>query len=83
VDFAKSIAQLEDTLTVVIGIQERQARVQKLQAEELDALRTFMIDGFKRHEERMDHIDERLAEITDKLDGLIGFMDNYFKRPKE
>jgi len=27
------------------------------------------------HEQRMNHVDMRLAEITDKLDGLIGFMD--------
>lgn len=26
------------------------------------------------HAQRMNHIDMRLAEITDKLDGLIGFM---------
>ena len=26
----------------------------------------------------MNHIDIRLAEITDKLDGLIGFMNGYF-----
>jgi hypothetical protein len=28
----------------------------------------------------MAHVDMRLAEITDKLDGLIGFMDGYFRR---
>ena len=49
-------------------IQQRQAEVQKLQTE-----------GMWLHEQRMDHIDMRLAEITDKLDGLIGFMGGYFK----
>jgi hypothetical protein len=31
----------------------------------------------------MNHIDERLAEITDKLDGLIGFMDNFIRNRPE
>jgi hypothetical protein len=34
------------------------------------------------HEQRMEHIDMRLAEITDKLDGLIGFMGGYFNKPQ-
>ena len=33
------------------------------------------------HDQRMNHIDMRLAEITDKLDGLIGFMGGNFKGP--
>lgn len=56
-------------------IQRRQAEVQKLQAQDL----VFMREGFQLHERRMAHIDMRLAEITDKLDGLIGFMGGYFK----
>ena len=34
------------------------------------------------HERRMAYIDKRLAEITDKLDGLIGFMDGQSRRPQ-
>ena len=49
-------------------IQRRQAAVQKLQAE-----------GMELHEKRMAHVDMRVAEITDKLDSLIGFMGGYFK----
>ena len=56
--------QLKDTLIVVAEIQRRQADVQKMQAE-----------GMALHEQRMNHVDMRLAEITDKLDRLIGFMD--------
>jgi len=32
-------------------------------------------EGMLLHEQRMNHIDMRLVEITDKLDGLIGNMD--------
>ncbi len=33
----------------------------------------------KLHDERMAHIDMRLAEITDKLDGPIRFAGGFFK----
>ena len=68
-DFEQEINQLKDTLIVMAEIQRRQAEVQKMQAE-----------GFALHEQRMNHIDMRLAEITDKLDGLIGFMNGYFRK---
>jgi hypothetical protein len=68
-DFEQEINQLKDTLGVMAEIQRRQVEVQKMQAE-----------GFALHEQRMNHIDMRLAEITDKLDGLIGFMNGYFRK---
>jgi hypothetical protein len=68
VNFEQEIRQIQDTVVVMADIQRRQAAVQKLQAE-----------GMELHEKRMAHVDMRLAEITDKLDGLIGFMGGYFK----
>ena len=67
-NFEQESRQLQDTVVVMAEIQRRQAAVQKLQAE-----------GMELHEKRMAHVDMRLAEITDKLDGLIGFMGGYFK----
>ena len=78
-DFEGAIKQLQDTLIVVAAIQERQAKVQRLQAEELDALRTMLIEGLKLHEEANRKFDEKMAEIEDKLNGLIGYMDG--RRP--
>ena len=69
-NFEQEIRRLQDTAVVMAEIQRRQAEVQKLQAE-----------GMQLHEQRMAHIDMRLVEITDKLDGLIGFMGGYFKEP--
>jgi len=68
-DFEQEINQLKDTLVVMAEIQRRQVEVQKMQAE-----------GFALHEQRMNHIDMRLAEITDKLDGLSGFMNGCFRK---
>jgi cell division septum initiation protein DivIVA len=67
-NFEQEIRQLQDTVVVMAEIQRRQAAVQKLQAE-----------GMELHEKRMAYVDMRLAEITDQLDGLIGFMGGYFK----
>ena len=63
-NFEQEMSQLKDTLVVMTEIQRRQADVQKMQSE-----------GLALHEQRMNHVDMRLAEIADKLDGLIGFMD--------
>jgi predicted nucleic acid-binding Zn-ribbon protein len=89
VDFEGAIKQLQDTLIVVAAIQERQAKVQRLQAEELDAVRTLLIEGQKLHEQRMAkfdekmlEIEEKMLEIEDKLNGLIGYLD-YRRRPPE
>jgi hypothetical protein len=68
-NFEHEIVRLQDTLVVMAEIQRRQAEVQKMQAE-----------GWALHEQRMTHVDERLAEITDKFDGLIGFMNGYFRK---
>jgi hypothetical protein len=68
-DFEQEINQLKDTLIVMAEIQRRQAEVQKMQAE-----------GFALHEQRMNHIELNLSEISDKLNGLIGFMNGYFRK---
>jgi hypothetical protein len=76
-DFEQQINQVNHTLEVVIEIQRRQAEVQKLQAELVNEMR----EGMKRHEQRMEHIEMTLSEIGDKLNGLIGFTDNFGRRP--
>jgi Ca-activated chloride channel homolog len=75
VNFEQEVRQLQDTAVVMAEIQRRQAEVQKLQAENV----VYMQEGMRLHEQRMAHVDMRLAEITDKLDGLMGFMGGYFK----
>ena len=81
-NFEQTIRDVQDTLVVMAEIQRRQAQVQKIQAEMLDELREEMREGMKRHEQRMEHIEITLSEIGDKLNGLIGFMDNFGRRPQ-
>ena len=75
-DFEHEIRRIQDTLIVMAEIQRSQAEVQKMQAARLvEQERSFAL-----HEQRMDHIDVRLAEMADKLDGLIGFMNGFFRK---
>jgi hypothetical protein len=57
-NFEQEINQLKDTLIVMAEIQRRQAEVQKMQAE-----------GLALHEQRMNHIELNLSEISDKYSG--------------
>jgi hypothetical protein len=75
-DFEQEISRLQDTLVLMAEIQRRQADVQRVQAERIIATE----EGMKLHEQRMNHIELNLSEITDKLNGLIGFMDGYFRK---
>ena len=67
-DFEAAIRGIQDTPPAIGEIQARMANIRKEQAE-----------GPAADERRMNHIDERLAEIADNLDGLIGFMDNFIR----
>ncbi len=79
-NFEQEILKVQDTLVVMAEIQRRQAEVQKIQAEELDAIRERVRKDDELHRKRMAHIEQNLEEITDKLNGLIGFMDGFTKR---
>jgi hypothetical protein len=84
-NFEQAIVQVQDTLIVMTEIQRRQAEVQRTQAEEV-ALHAQLLrhlrEGMDLHEKRMNHIDLTLAEIGDKLNGLIGFVGGFFDKPK-
>jgi uncharacterized coiled-coil protein SlyX len=71
---------LQDTMTVVVGVQARQAAALKDSAEWLDSLqRAYNIHQQKmeEHDRRMEKVDERLAEMTEKLDALIDIVANH------
>ena len=75
-NFEQEINRLQETLVLMAEIQRRQADVQRIQAERIIATE----EGMKLHEQRMNHIELNLSEITDKLNGLIGFMDGYLRK---
>jgi len=71
-EFAQGIRELREAVIVTAEVQRRQAAVQRMQAE-----------GLATHEDRMRQFDEAVArfglkldEFGDKLNGLIGYIDN-------
>jgi hypothetical protein len=63
-DMEQAIKQLQDTVIVMAGLQARQAAALKDQSEWLEQHHKFVV----KHERVM-------AEIEDKLNGLIGYVD--------
>jgi hypothetical protein len=71
-DMELVLKQLQDTATVMAGLQARQAVVLKDHSEWLEQHQTFIA----KHEQMMARHDRVMAEIEDKLNGLIGYVDN-------
>jgi hypothetical protein len=78
-NYDEAIRSLQDTAVVMAEIQHRQSEVQKTQAGLIESLLEFR----QQTEKSLAHAAVRLAEITDKLDGLIGFVDRLPKRPPQ
>jgi hypothetical protein len=76
-NYDDAVRSLQDTAVVMAEIQRRQSDVQKTQAGLVESLLEFR----QQTEKNLAHVTVRLAEITDKLDGLIGFVDRLPKRP--
>jgi hypothetical protein len=71
-----AIKELQDTMVVM-------AHIEKVQSEHISELVDFRIQSEKlrlQSEEFRRRTDENLAEITDKLNGLIGYVSG--QRPK-
>ena len=78
-NYDEAIRSLQDTAVVMAEIQRRQSDVQKTQAGMVESSLEFR----QQTERNLAQVAVRLAEITDKLDGLIGFVDRLPKRPPQ
>jgi hypothetical protein len=84
-DMEAVIRQLQDTATVMAGIQARQAEVQKGQAEWLDSHEKRMAEHDKQMAEsrkRFEQIEQNLLEATEKLNAIIVIVDDLERRRK-
>jgi hypothetical protein len=72
-DMEQVIKQLQDTLTVMAGIQARQADVLKGHGQWLEEHNASLA----KHAAFMAHHSQVMAEIEDKLNGLIGYMGGH------
>jgi uncharacterized coiled-coil protein SlyX len=71
-EFRKIAANLEDALVITSAIQQRQSEVQKSQAQTLDRL-----------DQSMTRLTVTVDELSDKLNGLIGYFDNLPRNPPQ
>ena len=74
-DMEQVIKQLQETTTVMAGIQARQAEVLKSHGEWLEEHNA----SIAKHDQMMAHHHQVMAEIEDKLNGLIGYIDGSHK----
>jgi hypothetical protein len=69
-DYKKAIKELQDNLIVIAEIEKRQSKLLREHAEHLGELLEFRRRTY-----------QNLAEITDKLNGLIGSVDGLRRPP--
>ena len=82
---AHSLVVHERRMNDMVELQKMHAEglaLHERRMNEIGELQKMQAERFELHEQRMSHIDMRLAEITDKLDGMIGFMDGFTRRPQ-
>lgn len=82
-DMEQVLRQLQDTATVMAGIQARQAEVLKGHSQWLEEHQASIArhEAFvARHEAFLARHDQVMAEIEDKLNGLIGYMNGNHKQ---
>lgn len=75
---------LQENLTVMAAIQQRQAEVQKHQAEQLVAHDTALVkfrETLVAHDAALARFRETMDEFFDKLHGVIGYLDNLPRQP--
>jgi hypothetical protein len=76
-----AIKELQDALVVMAHLEKRQTDRIARTEEEVDKLVAFRLRTDKEIGEFQRRTEQNLAEITDKLNGLIGFIEG--QRPGE
>ena len=74
-DLQQAVKELQDTLIVISEIERRQSAMLKEHSERIVAMELHGAQFRERTE-------GNLAEMTDKLNGLIGYMDGQHKPPQ-
>ena len=75
-----AIKELQDALVVMAHLEKRQTERLVKTEEEADHLVAFRLRTEKEIEEFRHRTEQNLAEITDKLNGLIGYIEGQHPR---
>ena len=77
------IKDLQDTLTVMVEIERHQSKMLLEHSERLVSLED-QISEYRRESAKFQmRTDQNLAEITDKLNGLIGYVGDWRQPPQQ
>ena len=71
-NYEQAIRELQDTMVVMAHLEKQQSEMLKHHAQVLRDHDDYL-EELKGYRQR---IDQNLAEITDKLNGLIGYVDS-------
>ena len=72
----RAVKDLQDNLVVISEIERRQSEMLKLHSERLVIIEAETAEYRRRTEVHFEHITTNLEEITDKLNGLIGYVSD-------
>lgn len=76
---AKLRQDMQDTLVVMAAIQKRQADVQKDQAASI----TRLHKSVNRLSKSFTRLSLKVDELADKLNGVVGYLDNLPRNPPQ
>ena len=74
-EMQRAIKELQDALFVIVEIEKRQSTLPREHSERIVQLEAESAEYRRR-------TDQNLAEITDKLNGLIGYVGDMNKPPR-
>ena len=77
------IKDLQDTLTVIADIERRQSKMLLDHSERLVSLEEQISEDRRESAKFQRRTDQNLAEITDKLNGLIDYVGNWKQPPQQ
>jgi hypothetical protein len=78
-----AIKELQDTLTVMVELERRQSTMLREHAQRIVSLEEQTAEHYRRSAKYQERIDQNLAEITDKLNGLIGYVGSWKQPPQQ
>ena len=72
----RAVKDLQDNLVVISEIERRQSELLKSHSQRLVLIEAETAEYRRRTEQHFEHITTNLEEITDKLNGLIGYVSD-------
>ncbi len=70
----QAVKDLQDNLIVISELERRQSELLKVHSQRLVLIEAESAEYRRRTEQHFEHITTNLEEITDKLNGLIGYV---------